>query len=203
MTYAADSPIELAPNLKGLFITLIHGDADTWVSHQQSRKMSQTLNDLGYPHFWKEIPGQDHEPITSYQINPTFEQLETAFGTPYSPPVAWRYRVADDLTRQVYDTVLTKTNPLVWTEVMSVTASGFDTASGDAFSLMTAPLYTPLASYTVAVIDLLEGGSTYSHVIADVNGRLSLAILAGQHRVLVQPKSVTAWAFLPLVFRWF
>ena len=30
-----------------------------------------------------------------------------------------------------------------------------------------------------------------------------MAILAGQHRVLVQPKSVTAWAFLPLVFRWF
>jgi S-formylglutathione hydrolase FrmB len=200
LRYAADSPVELAPNLKGISITLLHGADDTyWVHYEQSRMMSQRLNALGYPHLWEEIPGQDHDPVSTYQITRTFERLAAAFDASYSPPVAWCYRFADDTTRQVYGTTLTKTNPLTWTEIMSVTVTGFDTASGDAFSLTTAPLYTPLANYVVTITNLLDSGTLVSQVTAGEDGRLSLSLPAGRHRVGIGAAVLPERTYLPLI----
>lgn len=201
LQYAADSPIELAPNLKGLSITLLHGADDTeWVHYEQSRRMSQRLDDLGYPHLWEEIPGLEHD-VSTYEITRTFQRLTAAFDASYNPPVAWRYRFADDTTRQVYSTTLTKTNPLTWTEVMSITASGFDTVSGDAFSLTTAALYTPLANYAVIVTNLLEGGEKVTLVTADGNGRLSLGLPAGHHRTAISAADLTERIYLPMLIK--
>lgn len=192
LRYAADSPLELAPNLKGLSITLLHGADDTyWVHYEQSRVMSQKLYALGYPHLWEEIPGQDHDPLTTYEVTCIFERLAAAFDAPYSAPEAWRYRFADDTTRQVYSTTLTKTDPLTWTEVMSMTVTGFETASGDGFSLTTAPLYTPLANYTVTITSLPEGGSMVSQVAADEEGRLALSLPAGRHWVAIRATALS------------
>jgi S-formylglutathione hydrolase FrmB len=185
MVYAADSPIDLAPNLKGLSITMLHGDADTWVDNDQSRRMSQALDELGYPHLWEELPGQDHEPVTTYEITRSFERLAAAFDASYHPPTAWRYRFADDLAREVYGTVLTKTNPLTWTEVLSVTDRGFEMMSGDAISVTTAGVYTPQASYVVTVTNLTQGGSAVRQTTADGGGRLTLAFPAGRYRATI------------------
>jgi S-formylglutathione hydrolase FrmB len=199
--YAADSPIELAPNLKGLSITLLHGAQDYLVNPEQSQRMSQRLDALGYPHLWEEIPGQAHEPVSTYEITRTFESLMAAFDAPYNPPVAWRYRLADDTTRQVYSTTLTKTDPLTWTEIMSVTATGFDTASGDGFSLTTASLYIPLADYVVTVTNVLEDSSVVSQVTADEEGRLSLGLPAGHHRAAISATALPERIYLPILFK--
>jgi len=201
MVYAADSPFDLAPNLKGVSLTLLHGAEDRLVDREQSRKMSQALDDLGYPHLWEELPGQDHEPVSTYEITRTLEQVSAALNTPYSPPAAWRYRFADDTIRQVYDTTLTKTDPLTWTEVMSMTTTGFEVVSGDAFSLTTAPQYTPLTGYVVTATDLSEGGSMIKQVIADEDGRLSLSLPAGRHRIAISAANLLERIFLPVIFK--
>lgn len=184
--YAADSPIELAPNLKGLSITLLHGAEDTyWVHYDQSRRMSRRLEALGYPHFWEEIPGQEHDPVTTYQVNRIFERLAAAFETPYNLPDSWRYRFANDTNRVVYETTLTKTNPLTWTEVMSVTAAGFDSVSGDAFSLTTTSLYAPLTNYVITSTNLLRGHNLVNQVTADGEGKLTINIPAGRYHITI------------------
>jgi S-formylglutathione hydrolase FrmB len=184
--YAADSPLELAPNLKGLSITLLHGAEDTHVVHyEQSQRMSQVLNNLGYPHLWEKIPGQGHEPVSTYEITRTFESLAAAFEGPYSPPEVWHYRFANDTSRQVYDTTLTKTDPLTWTEIISVTKSGFETASGDAFDLTTAPVYTSQTEHIITITSLSDGTGIVSQVFADADGRLSFPLLAGRHRITI------------------
>ena len=200
ITYAADSPIDLAANLAGVSVALLHGDSDTWVDHEQSRRMSKALGELGYPHYWEEIPGQDHEPVTTYQITVTFRHLTAALAA-YSPPSAWRYRFADDLTREVYGTELAKTDPLTWTEVIGVIPSGFEAASGDAFVITTAPVYSPGASYVVSMADLMGEASTSTTVVADQLGHLSLEVRAGHYRVSIRPQAVAERTYLPLVVR--
>ena len=197
MSYAADSPIELASNLGGLSITLLHGAEDYYVDYQQSRMMSQRLDVLGYSHLWEEVGGLDHD-VSTYEVTRIFERLAAEFKAPYSLPVAWRYRFAGETTRQVYGTTLTKTDPLTWTEVMSVTAAGFDTVSGDAFSLTTASVYTPLANYVVTITDLLDDATLVTQVTAGEDGRLSLTLPAGRHRVTVDSTALPEHAHLPL-----
>lgn len=198
LVYAADSPIELAPNFKGLSITLLHGGDDTYVHYQQSRNMGQAFDNLGYSHLWEEISGLGHD-ISTYEITRTFQRFDAAFDGTYLPPTAWRYRFANDTSRQVYQTFITKTNPLTWTELISVMVSGFDIVSGDAFSLTTAPLYTPLAPYTVTIINLQEGSSTNTLVVANGAGRLSFNLAAGSHRLTIVPANLSKRYYLPII----
>lgn len=189
LRYAADSPLELAPNLKGLNITLMHGAADTFVSYQQSRAMHQTLDNLGYAHLWQEVPGLAHD-ISDDELTQTLERIAATFAAPYTRPDQWRYRLADDLGHQVYGLTLTKTNALTWTELLSVTHTGFTTASGDAFTLKTAPLYAPRATYAVTTTRLTDNQSTPATLTTDATGRLLLSLPAGQHRVAIAPQSL-------------
>jgi hypothetical protein len=201
LRYAADSPVELAPNLKGLSITLLHGANDLYVSYQQSRKMNQVLNGLSYAHVWEEIPGLDHN-ISTYEITRVFQRFNIAFDAPYSLPTVWRYRLAADTNRQVYNTIFTKTNPLTWTEIISVTTTGFESLSGDPFSLTTAPLYAPQSTYTVTITNLLDGSSVVTQVIAtNGEGRLTLNLLAGRYRVIIYPAELDNVAYLPIIFK--
>jgi S-formylglutathione hydrolase FrmB len=202
IVYASDSPVYLAPNLKGLSVTLLHGAEDGLVSREQSRKMSRALADLGYPHRWEEIPGQDHEPVSTYEITRTFERIAEALEAPYNPPTAWRYRFADDRMRQVYGTTITKTDLLTWTEVMSVTSLGFDADSGDAFSIATASLYAPLSPHTVTVDDLSREMGTVRVVTATHDGRLLLSLPAGRFRVTIDAVDRPERESAPSSSRW-
>jgi S-formylglutathione hydrolase FrmB len=198
--YAADSPIELAPNLKGLSITLLHGAEDYFVEFEQSRNMDQALTNLGYPHLWEEISGLDHN-VSTYEVTRTFERFAAAFASSYDPPVRWRYRFASDTTRQVYGFTLTKSNPLTWTEIMSVTTTGFDTASGDAFSLTTASQYVPLTRCVVTITNLPEGDDTVNDITTDKQGRLSLSLPAGHNRIAISACAPSECLYLPLLFK--
>jgi S-formylglutathione hydrolase FrmB len=199
IVYAADSPVELAPNLKGLSITLLHGDSDGLVNREQSRKIHQALEGLGYTHLWEEIAGQDHEPVTTYEIPRTFERVALALDTAYNLPSAWRYRFADDLVRQVCGTTITKTDASTWTEVMSVTPLGFDAVSGDPFTLETAPIYAPSSVYTVTFFDLGHSVTVTHQLITRQDGRLSIGIPAGRTRVSVSTASLPEQILLPLI----
>jgi S-formylglutathione hydrolase FrmB len=199
IVYAADSPVELAPDLKGLSITLLHGDSDGLVNPEQSRKMHQALEGLGYTHLWEEIPGQDHEPVTTYEITRTFERVALALDTAYNLPSAWRYRFADDLVRQVYGATITKTDASTWTEVMSVTPLGFDAVSGDPFTLETAPIYAPSSVYTATFFDLGHSVTVTHQLITSQDGRLSIGIPAGRTRVSISAASLPEQILLPLI----
>ncbi|NUM46247.1 MAG: prolyl oligopeptidase family serine peptidase [Anaerolineales bacterium] len=78
LSYAADSPIELAANLKGLSITLLHGAEDTYVHYQQSRTMRDKLSTLGYTYLWEEIPNLAHV-VNNYEITRTLQRFDAAF----------------------------------------------------------------------------------------------------------------------------
>jgi S-formylglutathione hydrolase FrmB len=188
--YAADSPVELAPNLKGLNLTILHGAEDTLIDKQQSRKMHQALNDLGYAHVWQELPGLGHE-VSAAEIALAFARFAASFQAPYHPPVAWRYRFADARSRQIYDTTLTKTDPLTWTEVLDMTPQGLTGFSGDAFQITTPPWYTPLASYQIALTGRSGAAAPPRIVLADGQGRLTMALPAGRWQVSIAPQPAT------------
>lgn len=205
LSYAADSPIELAANLKGLSITLLHGADDTFVHYQQSRNMSNKLATLGYTHLWEELPNLAHG-VNNYQITRTLQRFDTAFDTPYTPPSVWRYRFANANSRQVYGLTLTKTNPLTWTEVTNITAASFDTLSGDAFTLTTAPLYLSLTEYEVARTLLPGGSSQVSRVKSNAQGRLTLSIPVGSYHFDVAlpdlaPPDLSELFYLPIILK--
>ena len=202
LRYAADSPVELAPNLKGLSITLLHGAEDFYVHFEQSRKMHQALNDLGYAHVWQELPGLGHE-VSAAEIALAFARFAASFQAPYHPPVAWRYRFADARSRQIYDTTLTKTDPLTWTEVLDMTPQGLTGFSGDAFQITTPPWYTPLASYQIALTGRSGAAAPPRIVLADGQGRLTMALPAGRWQVSIAPQPATPTPtiiYMPTVF---
>jgi len=189
--YAADSPIELVPNLQGLSIALFHGADDTeWAHFSQSRRLHEALDALGYPHIWEELPGVEHD-VTTYMITRTCEILAGVFSALPTQRPPWRFRFAGRLSWQVYDALLVKTDPLVWTEVSGVTADGFRAVSGDSFGYVSAAEYEPLAEYSITIADLSGGQATAHRTAADAQGRLSVSVDAGEYAVSVAQASPT------------
>lgn len=198
LRYAADSPIELAANLKGLRLLLFHGTADTVVNIEQGRRMHAALEALGYPHSWTEVPNLDHE-LSTDALAQTFESFAATFRSDYLPPIAWNYRLADATSQQIYGMTISKTNPLTWTEVLSVTESGFTVRSGDAITITTAAVYAPQAAYSLSIGDLGSGTETSETRIVPVDGRLTVNLPAGnwQLRIGAIPPTPTPVALTP------
>ncbi|GEM_PF-1298281 len=198
LRYAADNPLELAPNLKGLALFIFHGAADPEVNPAHGRRMHETLQALGYPHRWEEIPGLGHE-VSSAQIAQIFEALRGIFQTPYRPPDRWSYRFAMARTRTVYGMRVMKTDPATWTELWDVTPAGWEVRSGDPINLITPPWYSSRAQLWV---QLWNGGSGIlgsERRMTAPGGRLRLTLPAGHWRITVgaSPRAPSGGGLIP------
>ncbi len=181
---AADNPVELAPNLKGLTLMLFHGAADPEVSLIQSRRMHEALQALGYPHHWEETPGLGHS-ISAAQIARIFRALEEAFRSPRRPPDRWSYRFVMDRARTVYGMTVMKTDPATWTELREVRTGGLEVRSGDPVVLITPPWYPAGASLSIRIQDARSGVVEAERPAIARGGRLRLELPAGQWRIAI------------------
>jgi hypothetical protein len=87
--------------------------------------------------------------------------------------------------------------------VRDLTPDSFATASGDPFTLTTAPWYTPLAPYLLVVRDLQSEAQQTRSVLADGQGRLTMALPAGRWQVSIAPQPATPTPtiiYMPTVF---
>ncbi|WP_376793451.1 alpha/beta hydrolase [Thermoflexus sp.] len=186
---AADNPIELAPNLKGLSLMLFHGTADPEVSPVHSRRMHQTLQALGYPHQWEEIPGLGHE-LSPAQIARIFEELERAFRSPRRPPDRWSYRFAMVRAPTVYGMTVMKADLRTWTELREVAPEGFEIRSGDPITLITPRWYPSGARLLVRIQDKASGAAAREGAVIARGGRVRLDVPAGHWRVAIEQRTL-------------
>jgi len=193
MRRAADNPIELAVNLKGLMLMIFHGAADPEVSVAHGRRMHEALQALGYPHHWEEIPGLGHE-VSGAEIARIFETLSGIWRAPYRPPDRWSYRFAMARMRTVYGMQVIKTDPASWTELWEVAPDGFEVRSGDAITLITPRWYPAGMPLRVQVWDGGSGTMAWERRITAVGGRLRLSLPAGHWRIAITAASPAASA---------
>jgi len=184
--YAADNPLDLAPNLMGVRLFLFHGAADPEVSPEQGRRMHETLSALGYPHHWEEIPGVGHE-IPPAALARAFAMLGKALREPRPPPPAWRYRFAMALRRTIYGWTLVKTRPEVWSEILQASPEGFMVRTHDALTVITPSLYPRRARVRVQILDAERGSEYAAFVRISLNGRLRLTLPPGSWWVILTP----------------
>ncbi|WP_322798252.1 alpha/beta hydrolase [Thermoflexus sp.] len=198
LRYAADNPIELAPNLKGLTLMIFHGAADPEVSPVHSRRMHEVLQALGYPHYWEEIPGLGHE-VSSAEIGRIFETLSPILRAPYRPPDRWSYRFTMARARTIYGMRVSKTDPATWTELRDVTPRGFEVHSGDSITLITPPWYSSRIPLRVQIWKERSNIVVSERRMTAPGGRLRLTLPAGRWRLTVEaiPRTSSGGVLIP------
>ncbi|GBD09000.1 hypothetical protein HRbin22_01247 [Candidatus Thermoflexus japonica] len=184
--YAADNPVELAPNLQGLSLLILHGAADPEVSPAHSRRMHETLQALGYPHIWEEIPGMGHE-VSTYTIERTFAVLREAFGRPRAVPSSWRYRFAAATARTVYRMTVIKSDPATWSEVWSISPEELEVRTGDRLLLLIPSAVPRGVRVRIQVWDRETGALAQQWERPALNGRVRLELPAGHWGIRLQP----------------
>ncbi|WP_322801537.1 alpha/beta hydrolase [Thermoflexus sp.] len=184
--YAADNPVELAPNLKGLSLLILHGAADPEVSPVHSRRMHEILQALGYPHVWEEIPGMGHE-LSPYAIERAFAVLREAFERPRAVPSSWRYRFAVATVRTVYRMTMIKSDPAAWSEVQMISAEELEIQTDDPLLLITPPVYARGARVRIQVWNRETGALAQQQERPALNGRVRLELPAGHWLIRLQP----------------
>lgn len=182
---AADNPIDLAANLKGMSLMLFHGAADPEVHPVQSRRIHDALEALGYPHRWEEIPGMGHE-VSPAVVARIFEELSRILRAPYRPPDRWTYRFAMARTRTVYGMTMVRTDLAGWTELHEVTPEGFRVRTEVPLTLITPPWYPPGARLSVRIWEAAEGALFAARSIPAPGGRLRLTLPAGDWRIAIE-----------------
>jgi S-formylglutathione hydrolase FrmB len=197
LRYAAESPLELARNLRGLSVTILHSTDDQIVPVRHGELMHERLAAAGVDHIWQELPLGGHS-VTPEALQIAFERFNQALHNPQAIPVEWGYRCADITQVVVYDTTIRKTDPQMWTDLVSVSGAAIEVTSGDPIEILSAARYTPGTSYTVDLTPLDGRQASMSVVVADSAGRLTLTIPAGHIRAdiaelaVVQPAATAS-----------
>ncbi|GAB4128814.1 MAG: hypothetical protein OHK0050_42540 [Roseiflexaceae bacterium] len=182
--YAAETPLELAPNLSTVRVILIHGADDQTVPLAQAEQLHLRLEQLGIAHFWQPVAGLGHA-ATPTELEQAFAQIQQSLQTPRQAPASWSYRIADTTTRTVYKTTIRKTDPLTWTTLLDLQPTGFRSESGDPFELTTAPHYLPNSPATITLL-AADGTNQQRQLLSDAEGRLTLTLPAGRIEVRIE-----------------
>ncbi len=185
------NPVDLAPNLRGLQLTLRTGngqaggplgggpDGVETVVHGANVTLHQRLRSLGIPHLWDDYgPGAHTWPYWRRDLQRTLPRLLAAFRKADGPPARFTYRATAPRYRVYGWRVAVKRPALEFSELRSHARSGFSLTGSGTARVVTARLFR--AGKRVAVTARFSFGKPRHTVVkADPSGRLTLTLTLG------------------------
>jgi diacylglycerol O-acyltransferase / trehalose O-mycolyltransferase len=185
------NPVDLAPNLRGVQLTLRTGDGRTGgafgggpdgieaVVHAAGVSLHRRLRSLGIEHLWDDYgPGAHLWPYWRRDLDQTLPRLLAAFRRGAAAPDRFTYRAIAPSYRIYGWRVAVKRPALEFSALRSHGRHGFSLTGSGTARVVTAPLFRPRRR--VAVTARFSFGRPRRTVVrADPSGRLTLILTLG------------------------